>query len=300
MSMRNSISARFYSPVVLGLLAMIITPFLSETADALVSVGWPPLTVNLPAPEWLSTRAIKVLSLLLGAGLVFFGAKANFALFFPSDLKMDVYLDTAGIQKAMKQFTAKEKMALKVSSSNWNPTQNKYRARIAKALWAKQDKSRFTTTPIDWSSIADSTMRGSGRTSFVVGREELLKYRIEESKGALSIVAEIPKVKRLEPLATAFILQQTRHNTLCLKWSSVLSGMRLVLAPRFRQVIVAGNDPAEDAAFDHVIVAATKVTGLPTPRIGSTVYLYQKNKRGRETYIPVAYAEYRRPRPGSQ
>ena len=287
MSIMKRIWTRFYAPLAAGICMLTVAPSVSVKGPNAIAVSFFVFSITMPAPAWLADHGC-VLVGLLGLALIVFAASANFSGFFPTRVEMDVYFDATGLVEQLKKFTDSEKKAMKLSSAQWRDVQQDYRKGVATVLASEGPPGAAET----WlSGITDENVSAKGETTFKVSRQSLLRYRIDESEGKLELAVTIPRVQ-VNTLVTQFTLQGSPSNNIQLDISHVVRGMALMLTPRFRQVIVPRSESLEKAPFDHIVVSATRVRGLPRPSFGPTVYLLEVNEGGRKAYVPVAYAIY--------
>jgi hypothetical protein len=285
----GSILWRFYAPILVGIAVLSFTRSVRATKDPLkVSIQFLLFAVDLPTPRWLKgARGARFAVAVLGVSLIGFGASADFSRFFPNKLRMDIYFDQNGIERELTRFTPDERLLLGLAPEPWDAYQGAYVSDMKQHLAMEIGSS--TASPIlDTLGITRANTHGRGQTSFVVEREGLFRYRIVASEGEMLVVADVPN-RMLRPAKTIFTLTDSPMNHLRPTPLQLLGIRDLVLMPRFKQIIRLSNAATDIAPFDHMVLGVTKVSVLPAPQFGSTVYLLELSDGQR---VPIGYAIY--------
>ena len=119
---------------------------------------------------------------MLGLGFLAVGLGMDFSKVFPREMAVSVFFDVEGLRATLDEFSDSDRSALGISSE-WDTTTAAYDADVKERLgelWAA-DRSHDVA---DTAYVDRQHISASGRTSFEVSRESLLKYRILSSGGA--------------------------------------------------------------------------------------------------------------------
>jgi len=284
--------ARFYIPIIAGVVVAIVAYMLKEVKrDGLPEIGidipLTPLKLKLPLPRalkriWFSRLSLYALAVLL----MIWGLDADFSKFFPAHLRMDVFFDELGIQRVLAEFDSSELRSAGVMEG-WTACRSKYDESVKSALarsWARIDPVYVSDTA---GMISENT-HGRGSTSFVVERVGTLAYRIVESRGELQHSADIPG-KEIRPFTTFFELRDSPQNHIRPKLLDLVRRPVVMIRPEFKQALSSDPRRGTYVPFDHIMAGMTHVRLLPFPAFGSTVYLWRGSCAGS---VPVGYAVY--------
>jgi hypothetical protein len=287
--LESGILWRFYAPILLGLGVLSLARSVRATADPLkVSVHLLLFSFELPTPQWLKgATGARISILILSVCLLGFGGSADFSRFFPNKLRMDVYFDLDGTDRELTRFTPDERRLLSLAPEPWDSAQAAYVSDMKQHLAARTGSS--TVSPVvDTLGISRTNTHGRGQTTFVVEREGMFRYRIVESEGEMLLVSDVPN-RLLEPAKTQFTLTDSPMNHLRPSLLQIIGVRDLILMPRFKQIIHSSNNASAVAPFDHMVLGVTKVSVLPAPQFGSTIYLLELQSGKR---VPIGYAIY--------
>ncbi|MES2324936.1 MAG: hypothetical protein V4633_21975 [Pseudomonadota bacterium] len=291
----NAFVKRFYVPllvaIVLASLVLFSPRILSATApatlEAEIKVAIIGLKIPLAAFEQ-SEAIVRYSALVVAALLLGYALNINFSNYFPQRLRLDAYFDVQGIERTLATFRPEDLAQLGIDPE-WRASILDYDLEMVaslKGVWRQQglqDPWPDGESPRDYFQCA-------GTTTFVVERKSFLTYKVTNAVGDLSYRADFPKRDR-RTFRGMFDLRDTASNYIRPKFLDLLRSPSVLISPQFMQVfrIEAWNDSGTTGPFDHILVAATKVTLLPIPSFGDSVYLW-RNPQGR--LVPVSYCVY--------
>ncbi len=283
---------RFYFPLVLSLtlavvatlIPSLITPSTTILEAELIKIGV--LGIKIPLAEWSENVWIARLAIYGWAAALFaYGVSLDFSKYFPTRLKFDVYFDVKGIERTLNQIPSGHWARLELDA-DWKDDLPEYDQDVVaslRALWASQNMPNMW--PHD-PALRD-LLHASGETTFVVNRIGFLTYKITQSEGSLAYEADIPRQKR-QTFRGAFHLRDSDSNYIRPNLLTLLKSPTILIAPQFMQVFQLDAWPTS-GTFDHILVAATRISLIPVPAIGDTLYLWKSHKGG---WIPIAYCIY--------
>lgn len=283
---------RFYLPLLLALLLVlltILTPKLisgptTAVLEAELKVGL--LGLKIPLAAWAENAWIARVTTYSVAGFLFlYATSLDFSRYFPTKLKLDAYFDAKGIERTLELFTEEAQAALDIDK-NWKDKISEYDKDVVaslKQLW--KAKGLSDVWPDD-ASVRD-VIHASGETTFVVDRVGVLTYKIKESEGLLGYEADFPRRERRQ-FRGEFHLRDTASNYIRPKILDLIKSPSVLISPQFKQVFQL-DSWATSGPFDHILIAATRISLLPFPSFGDSIYLWKSHDGG---WIPVAYCVY--------
>jgi hypothetical protein len=283
---------RFYGPLLLAIVLLLLALSVKGVTESghlrmhfSVFPGFH-LEGDLPAcfqRAWVPRSLFGV----WGVGLVAASLLTDFAHYFPTTLRMDVYFDDDGLRRELAQFTAEELGSVGMDTTSLANGAAEYESQLKRSLatqWGRIDKAYA----LDTSGITRGNVHGKGETTFVVERIGVLTYRIVESHGQLAFAADVPG-RASKEFSTFFELRDSPYNHIRPSFLALVRNGALMLRPEFKQILIAGPRRGPGGQFDHVVVGLTRIQLLPIPDFGNTVYLWKRSDRGA---VPIAYAVY--------
>lgn len=295
--MKNSraFANRFYIPILLSVVLLALAAFtpkiltLSSPAALEAEIKVAIIGIKIPLATFEQSAAVVKAVIVSVAVLLFlYGANINFSKYFPQRLKLNAYFDIPGIERTILSFTEKHIQQLEIAS-DWQHHVAEYDNDVVsslKGVWRQQgliDPWPDNESPRNYFQCA-------GETTFIVERKGFLTYKIVEAKGDLAYIADFPRRDR-RTFRGLFNLRDTSASYIRPKVRDLIKTPTVLIAPQFMQVfrIEAWNDAGATGPFDHILLAATKLTLLPTPSFGDSLYLW-KTSTGK--WIPIAYCVY--------
>ena len=295
MKQSSAFASRFYLPLLISLLLLslvIFTPqVLSVSAPAALEAEIKIAIIGIKIPLTTfeqSATVVKASVLAVAALLLAYGLNIDFSRYFPQRLKLNAYFDTPGMERILATFSPKQLNQLEISE-DWKQHIAEYDNDVVsslKGVWQQQG----LTDPWPKDESPRSYFQCSGETTFVVERKGLLTYKVTEAKGDLAYVADFPRLER-KIFRGLFNLRDTSASYIRPNLIDLIKSPSVLIAPQFMQVFrtEAWNEAGSTGPFEHILVAATKVTLLPVPSFGDTVYLW---KMADGKWIPVSYCVY--------
>lgn len=207
---------RFYLPLFVGVglvLAVLLMNVhtITGAGTAQLSFSFLGIGISLPVPISLMGSAFAKSILLVGAGLTICVAlNVDFSKYFPNLLQMDVYFDLEELGNALKQFTDREYVALRISP-RWRELTELYDLEMRTSLQALSKKLQGGTGSVRPELVTRSTLHAHGATTFVVERVGLFRYHIVESLGYLEYTVDVPRVGTFH-FRTDFELRSTGYD----------------------------------------------------------------------------------------
>jgi hypothetical protein len=193
---------------------------------------------------------------------------------------MEVFFDKKGIRDSCKAFS-KEELEMLGVPDNYEELQSIYYDDVKLEVRGIFQKGEDFLIPTE-------NVHSQGETSFYVEKlPGIQRYHIKDSEGKLTHAIEISEEPMLQ-FKSFFERLNSRHDYLEPSLSEMLIKHSVILQPRFKQIF-AKNLKSEGRSFNHILVALTKVTFFPYPRLSNTIYLFELD----DTVIPVGYAIYR-------
>lgn len=283
---------RFYGPLLLGVVILALLglspqfvvsgPRVELEVGLLIGV----LGVKIPLATWLENIwLIRFIASLAAFSCFAYSLSIDFSRYFPRRFAMDVYFDLKGIKRTLRLFSEHELGDLK-PPDNWEARISVYDSEVVdglNGLWAK----RGTQNAPLLESMGRDLLHAHGEGTLDVKRLRWLVYKVTAGSGFLQLVLE----NRNRPVfrfRSEYYLRDTGVNHVRPKLLELAPAPTVVLRPEFKQVFQI-EQGGEDAPFDHVVVATTKVRLLPTPSFSDTIYLW-RDPAGNT--VPVAYAIY--------
>ena len=205
----------------------------------------------------------------------------DFSVVFPQELKMNVFFDSAGIDKRIDDFSDREKENIGISPT-YQDSQGTYYDDLDNTLINHLNyKEGIFHYPED--------IHSEGKTSFIVEQANgLHRYYIAEANGELEHTLEKPN-SQPQGFISKFERIESAHNFVKLNLRNYLTSGAIILQPRFKQFLQTGPD-SQSVLFDHKLVGLTRVKVYPLPKIGDTIYFYEKPDT---SLVPIAYAIYK-------
>jgi hypothetical protein len=203
----------------------------------------------------------------------------DFTQFYPSELRMQVYFDQAGISESLAEMPQDSIRKLGVVF-DWQAARNYYDS---------MDRSRRRVTGKNEPFFSSGAQLSSeGRTTFVIEKiGDLQTYRIVEAEGNLTHTLVRPSGNE-ERFVTLFSKVASAGDFVHPTFSDIFIYRSFVIFPRFSEK-VADYNQANGVQVDHFLVGLTRVYIWPMPGYSNTVFLYE-DPQGR--YVPIAYAVY--------
>ena len=295
MKTSRAFANRFYIPMFVSILLLSLVVFtpkvLSISAPAALEaeIKIAIIGIKVPLASFEQSAAIVKASVVAVAALLFaFGLNVNFSKYFPQRLKLNVYFDVPGLDRTISALSPTH-IARLLIDSDWKEHIAEYDNDVVsslKGVWRQQ--GLIDPWPNDESPR--NYFQCAGETTFVVERKGFLTYKVVEAKGDISYVADFPRCER-KTFRGLFTLRDTSASYIRPNLFDLIKAPSVLIAPEFMQVfrIEAWNETGSTGPIDHILVAATKVTLLPVPSFGDTIYLW-KTATGK--WIPVSYCVY--------
>lgn len=286
---------RFYIPILVSVLLLSLVVFtpkvLSVSAPAALEaeIKIAIIGIKVPLASFEQSAAIVKGSVVAVAVLLFaFGLNINFAKYFPQRLKLNANFDIEGLERRISALSPKHIAHLQIDD-DWKKYIAEYDNDVVsslKSVWRQQ--GLIDPWPNDESPR--NCFQCTGETTFVVERKGLLTYKVVEARGDISYVADFPRRER-KTFRGIFTLRDTSASYIRPNLFDLIKTPSVLIAPEFMQVfrIEAWNETGSTGPFDHILVAATKVTLLPVPSFGDTIYLW---RAATGKWIPVSYCVY--------
>ena len=286
---------RFYVPILVAIILsslVVFTPkILSTGASATLEAEIKIAIIGIKIPlATFEQNAVLVRSsvLTLCVLLAGYAVNVNFANYFPQRLRLNAYFDVNGIEHTLRTFPASDIEQLEISPG-WKEEISEYdRDMVAslKGVWQQQgldDPWPQNESPRDY-------FQCRGETTFVVHRKGVLTYKVVAAKGDLTYVADFPRRER-KTFRGLFNLRDTVSSYIRPNLFSLLKSPSVLIAPHFMQVfkIDSWNESGTTGPFDHILIAATRITLFPVPSFGDSIYLW-KGSSGK--WVPIAYCIY--------
>jgi len=241
---------------------------LGEFADVNLSIAHPTLIRIV-----LATGAAAILS-----SYGFY----DYAQFFPTHFKMDVFFDDRGLSDAVNDLSAAERTRLKIIED--------FQSRKAEYFAAVDQQVRSLLKIDEFYNTSNGVLHSTGETSFVVeSASGWQRYHISEARGELTHTLEIPGQPELR-LLTIFERLTSSDDYFNVHIVDILWRWGTVLRPRFKQLLTFDRATVGSGTFRVAVVGVTKVEIFPWPKINRTVYCADVPNVG---LVPIAYAVYR-------
>lgn len=283
---------RFYLPLLLALIIVLLTVFTPKlipvqpiaTLEAELKIGL--LGLKIPLATWVENEWIVKLTLLATSVLlVLYALNINFSLYFPHKLKLDAYFDIKGIQRTLDMFPPNDHNALGISA-DWMNKISEYDKDVVTSLKTLWQNSGLTNVWPDEENLRD-VLHAAGETTFITIRVGFLTYKIVESEGRINYEADFPRHERRQ-FRGEFHLRDTVSNYIRPNILRLIRSPTLLIAPQFMQVFQIASW-ASAGPFDHILIAATRISILPFPSFSDSIYLWKADSG---EWIPVAYCIY--------
>ncbi|MEL4180128.1 hypothetical protein [Roseateles sp. PN1] len=286
----------FYLPILASVIIFFVTllapKFLAgikqptiETEIRLGIVGF-----KIPLSLWVKNIALtKAFCYVLSIALLIYAFSIDFSRYFPALLKMDVYYDVNGIERTLGRLDSQDRAQLDIDK-NWHSGVEEYDRDVVvniQSLWTKQGLPNYWPENVP----PRPYFSGSGQATFVVERTAFLTYKIVESIGKLTYSTTSPR-NEVKTFSGASKLKPTAASYIRPTIGQLLAKQSVLIMPEFMQIFGAGSvhDGMANGEYDHALIAATKISLLPMPSVGDTVFLW-RSKTGK--WVPIAYAIYR-------
>jgi hypothetical protein len=277
---------RLYWPALAGAIAIAATIAVRRRAKRLDAEGESPAIelelglVRLP----IRVKRSVFLYGICAAALLWFAIVAitrDYARFFPSLLRMEVFYDREGIQATLDALSPHDRDELHVAP-RWAEARDSYYQGLDRELrTALPDVTPFF-------GGGDSAVHSAGETTFIVKKVSgWQRYHIDDSQGELLHTLELPN-RPPRQLLTAFVKLNTSDDYLAPSFSDLVVRRAFVMRPRFKQYFGASK-VALGTPFKVAIIAVTRVTVFPLPDFSNTLYLAKVEGTG---LVPIAYAVY--------
>lgn len=267
-------------PFLLGILVLLFQAFIkrSEKDETKVQISLFGIATfeSVMRKLWV----VRVILLLIALVLFSWPAFRNYAEYFPTHLRMEVFFDDEGTEKALEQFTREEIKSLNLSE-NWRAEKVEYISSLNKVLEGINHPFRF--------DAKKGAVRSKGENTFRVQKVETWgwqKYHIEEGKGSVTHTYEMPG-QGSHTISSTFELLEAETNFIDLSTTDIYIHWETVIKPEYKQIFSLSP---KEAFYSHNLIALTKVQFFPYLDIGKTVYL-AKQLTG-DKYIPVGYSMY--------
>jgi len=266
-----------YGPFLVALVVLFVAARLKKGHRGVVPIKLPVVGVEIPVRKRVAYRAGL---LFVAASCIYYYLVIDFAKFFPSEFKMEVFYDEPGIRKRLAQFSPEELIELSYTESNFGQRAIYYRD--------LDTKLRTILKYPEFFSLHEGIVHSNGSTSFHVEKTAgFYNYRIGEAKGELLHVLERPNAQAIS-FRTFFERIPSADDYIRPRWSEILLKHSVILRPRFKQIL-AEQYRSDGVVFDHTLIGVTKVELFPLPRFDSTLYFIEVPGKG---LVPVGYAEY--------
>lgn len=278
----------FYGPSIVSmflLFLVIFSPkFVSVPSNVSVSPTISVVGIQIPLTVWLKNIWLIRGVILLAAMAGFIKTlSVDFSKYFPDTFRMDVYFDTAGLDRNLALHSANELKALRLTS-DWKDHIPKYDDEVIHNLdhlWHRSSTGSIRDV------FKRERLHASGTTTFKVKKIGLLSYKIVDSQGALEYELDIDK-KPPRRFAGVFELRNTAENYIRPKIRDLMRSPCIALKPEFKQIFAFETGRC-NAPIDHIVIGLTRVTLFPFPIFSDTIYLW-KQSDGKA--VPVAYCIY--------
>ncbi len=286
--------SRFYAPIAASFILLtlaIFTPKVlsqsgSQAVEAEIKLAF--IGIKVPLSTFESNfYLIKLTLMILGLVLLAYAINIDFAKYFPQRLKLDAYFDPKGIARTLATFQPVDLARMNIEP-NWINHLADYDSDVVtslKRVWKALGQSDPWPDPKDESPR--EYFHCSGETTFVVHRKGLLTYKVVEADGQLKYSADYPRRERKD-FGGVFSLRETAASYIRPKLLDLVKSPSVLIAPEFMQVFRVDSWRSE-GPFDHILIAATRITLFPLPTFGDSVYLW-KGPTGR--WVPIAYCIY--------
>lgn len=295
MKTSRAFANRFYIPILVSLLLISLVVFtprvLSVSAPAALEaeIKIAIIGIKVPLASFEQSAAIAKTSVVgIAVLLLAFALNVNFSKYFPQRLKLNAYFDIPGLERTISTFSPKQIAHLQIDD-DWKKHVAEYDNDVVsslKGVWQQQG----LTDPYPNDESPRNYFQCSGETIFVVEKKGFLTCKVVAAKGDLAYLADFPRRER-KTFRGLFTLRDTSASYIRPNLFDLLRTPSVLIAPEFLQVfrIEAWNDTGATGPFDHILVAATKITLFPVPSFGDSVYLW-KATTGK--WIPIAYCVY--------
>jgi hypothetical protein len=276
MPSRALTALKLYVPLVItaGLLIALwrLNDFSSSTTVAFQPVAM--LAISVPI------RNALLLRLLLGAGslaclstYLFY----DYARFFPTFFKMEVFFDPAGLDASI--------VALHVLPGDAVTLVDNFAAHRQRYFSVVDGVVASLGRVPTFFAVNDGSIHSLGHTSFVVEKVAgWQRYHLAEARGELQHTLEHAGSPQSH-LLSFFEKIPSRDDYFSL---SHRHPFRMILRSQFKQMLATDRDGPR-STFRFVVVGLTRVSIWPWPTFSNTVYCADFESVG---LVPVAYAVY--------
>ncbi len=287
---------RFYFPLLASLAAFVLAfvPRRPVSQTVVTSSQIDPKPHLLGVKVWANGVARPILLAALSLSSLIYALAVDFSVYYPSRLNNDLYYDVRGIERTLASLGRNWSAQFGIPE-NWANRLDDYdRDAIAniKKAWRRDG------IPDVWPDEGSPRefFHGTGETTFHVERLSFLTYRIKDSQGAHTYYIDLPRQIRQEFVGSSALLRRGESsNFIRPNLLSLLASPTHIITPEYMQIFGrrSNRSPSEAQDFDHVLVAATKLTLLPIPSFGNTLFLWKSPKGD---WLPIGYAVYHLPR----
>jgi hypothetical protein len=203
----------------------------------------------------------------------------DFSKLYPSEFRMQVYYDGAGIEATMSGFTDGTLEALGVVRD----------IKKAQDYYRLLDTTRARLTgKHDLYFSSGSEFSSEGTTTFTVEKiAGIQKYRIVSAEGRLTHSLVRPDGK-IEKSITLFEKVASPGDFFGPTVREIFLHRSFDIHAKFQQTIM-NYSQTNGLQMDHVLIGLTSVQIWPVPGYGRTLYLFQDSSG---VYVPIAYAVY--------
>ncbi|MFZ4797533.1 MAG: hypothetical protein ACOYMA_08555 [Bacteroidia bacterium] len=273
---------KLYLPIIGSLFFMMIAIFSKEnnTEPIILQFEKFGFKINTQISNLFLRRIICVTLSILTLS---FYISYDFTYYFPKQLKMQVFFDKIGINKAIDDILSdKEKNDLKIIV-NFDLEYNNYFRHADSILETISDKTSFFTSP-----NALKLIHSNGETTFIVNKVDgIQKYHITESKGQLTHSLERPGEEIMKVFSN-FEKIDSRDDNINLSFKHLFSKGEILLRPQFKQMISENHKPS-GYLFANILVGVTKLYFFPFPKFSNTIYFLQLEN---DSLVPIGYTLY--------
>lgn len=294
MKQTKAFITRFYAPIGASLVLLtlaiftpkVLIPSGAQAVEAEIKLAFIGIKVPLST---LEADFFLIKSILLTAGVItlLYAINIDFSKYFPQRLELDAYFDQKGIYRTLGTFRQEDLAQLNVEA-DWPNYLKNYDSDVVNSLkrvWKLLGHSDPWPDPTEESPR--EYFHCSGETTFVVKRKGLLTYKIEEAEGQLLYSADYPRRERKD-FGGVFSLRDTAASYIRPNPIDLIRSPSVLIAPEFMQIFRV-DKWRNEGPFDHILVAATRITLFPLPSFGDSLYLW-KGPTGR--WVPIAYCIY--------
>lgn len=260
-------------PFALALVALTLAVTFSPPGSVTLQLDiLKPFTVQQPITNEVAVRAI---FLCFALGFLCIPAFRSYCSYFPQYLKMRVFFNADGIERALKVFTSHELAELGIAQE-WQNAQHCFIDRL-NDLMREQALARFGQFSADTYGVGDTTF-------IVHATKKWQEYQISDAHGGVTFKFASDGGEWIS-VYLAVELAPSEADMLHASLRDIYVRFTKVIRPRFALFVY--TSPSSRWQVEN-LVCATKLRFFPMIGISDTVYLV-----GSEVgLIPVAYAVY--------